>query len=131
MLGNSWTMLKETVNDYIEDNALSRGAAIAYFTVFSIAPMLVICIAIAGLVFGQEAAQGAIVGQLQGLMGEQGAEAIQAMIASASNKIERHLGHCHWHRHPAADRDRRVRGDAVGAERDLEGGAEGRRVGRC
>ena len=72
MLGNTWTMLKETVSDYIEDNALSRGAAIAYFTVFSIAPMLVICIAIAGLAFGQEAAQGAIVGQLQGLMGQQG-----------------------------------------------------------
>jgi membrane protein len=86
MLGNIWTMLKETVNGYIEDNALSRGAAIAYFTVFSIAPMLVICIAIAGLVFGQEAAQGAIVGQLQGIMGKQGAEAIQAMIASAGNK---------------------------------------------
>ena len=86
MLGNIWTMLKETVNGYIEDNALSRGAAIAYFTVFSIAPMLVICIAIAGLVFGPKAAQGAIVDQLQGLMGQQGAEAIQAMIASASNK---------------------------------------------
>ena len=86
MLGNTWTMLKETVNGYIEDNALSRGAAIAYFTVFSIAPMLVICIAIAGLVFGAKAAQGAIVDQLQGLMGKQGAEAIQAMIAGASNK---------------------------------------------
>ena len=86
MLGNTWTMLKETVSGYIEDNNLSRGAAIAYYTIFSIAPMLVICIAIAGLAFGQEAAQGAIVGQLQGVMGKQGAEAIQAMIAGASNK---------------------------------------------
>ena len=86
MLGNIWTMLKETVNGYIEDNALSRGAAIAYFTVFSIAPMLVICIAIAGLAFGQKAAQGAIVDQLQGFMGKQGAETVQAMVASASNK---------------------------------------------
>ena len=86
MLGDIWTMLKETVNGYIEDNALSRGAAIAYFTVFSIAPMLVICIAIAGLAFGQKAAQGAIVDQLQGFMGKQGAEAVQAMVASASNK---------------------------------------------
>lgn len=86
MLGTIWTMLKETVNDYIEDEALSRGAAIAYFTVFSIAPMLVICIAIAGLVFGQEAAQGAIVGQLRGLMGDQAAQAIQTMIASAGKR---------------------------------------------
>ena len=86
MLGNTWTMLKETVNGYIEDNNLSRGAAIAYYTIFSIAPVLVICIAIAGLVFGQVAAQGAIVGELQGIMGKPGAEAIQAMVASASNK---------------------------------------------
>ena len=86
MLGTIWTMLKETVMSYIDDNCLSRGAAIAYFTIFSIAPMLVICIAIAGLVFGDKAAQGAVADQLQGLMGQQGAEAIQTMIASASNK---------------------------------------------
>lgn len=86
MLGRVWTMLKETVNDYIEDNALSRGAAIAYYTIFSIAPVLVICIAIAGLAFGQVAAQGAMVGQLRGIMGDQAAEAVQSMIASAGNK---------------------------------------------
>ena len=86
MLGTVWSALKETFNDYIEDAALSRGAAIAYYTVLSIGPVLVICIAIAGLVFGQEAAQGAIVGQLQGLMGDQAAELIQTTIKSASNK---------------------------------------------
>lgn len=79
-------MLQETVAGYIEDEALSRGAAIAYYTIFSIAPVLVICIAIAGLAFGQEAAQGAMVGQLRGMMGDQAAEAVQAMIASAGNK---------------------------------------------
>lgn len=79
-------MLQETVADYIEDEALSRGAAIAYYTIFSIAPVLVICIAIAGLVFGQDAAQGAMVGQLRGMMGDQAAAAVQAMIASAGNK---------------------------------------------
>ena len=86
MLGSTWTIAKETVMDFIEDDVLSRGASIAYFTVFSIAPILVICIAIAGLVFGQDAAQGAMVGQLNGLMGDQGAQAVQAMIASAGNK---------------------------------------------
>ena len=85
MLGTIWTMLKETVTAYIDDNCLSRGAAIADFTIFSIAPMLVLCIAIAGLVFGEEAAQGAVVDQLRGMMGQQGAEAIQTMIVSASN----------------------------------------------
>ncbi len=86
MLGNTWTMLKETVAGYIDDGALSKGAAIAYYTIFSIAPLLIICIAIAGLVFGQKAAQGAIVGELQDLMGKQGAEAVQTMLASAGNK---------------------------------------------
>ncbi len=80
-----WSMLKETVEDYVEDNALSRGAAIAYYTVVSIGPVLLICIAIAGLVFGEEAARGAIVGQLRGLMGDQAAELIQTTIKSASN----------------------------------------------
>ena len=86
MLSTIWSTLKETIADYMEDNCLSRGAAIAYYTILSIGPVLVICIAIAGLVFGQEAAQGAMVGQLRGMMGEQAAEAIQTMIKSASGK---------------------------------------------
>ncbi len=86
MLRVTWTLLKDSVNGYIEDDALSRGAAIAYYTIFSIAPLLVIVIAIAGLVYGTEAARGAIVGQLQGMIGLEGAKAIQTMIASASNK---------------------------------------------
>jgi membrane protein len=86
MFGLIWSMLKDTFNDYMEDSALSRGAAIAYYTILSIGPVLVICIAIAGLVFGQEAAQGAMVGQLRGMMGDQAAEFIQTAIASASNK---------------------------------------------
>ena len=81
-----WTLIAETFEDYMEDGALSRGAAIAYYTVLSIGPLLVICIAIAGLVFGEEAAQGAIVGQLQGMMGDQAASFIQTAIKSAGNK---------------------------------------------
>ncbi len=86
MLRAIWTLLKDSVNGYIEDDALSRGAAIAYYTVFSIAPVLVIVIAIAGLVYGNEAAHGAITAQLQGMLGYDGAEAVQTMIASAHNK---------------------------------------------
>ena len=81
-----WDIVKETFNDYLDDNALSRGASISYYTILSIGPLLVICIAVAGLVFGQDAAQGAIVGQLKGLMGDQAAEVIQSAIKSASNK---------------------------------------------
>ncbi len=83
MLGSAWTMLKETVMDFLDDNCLSRGASIAYYTIFSIGPILLIVIAIAGFVFGNEAAQGAIVGQLQGLMGRDAAQTIQSALAGA------------------------------------------------
>jgi membrane protein len=86
MFPRAWQVLKFTANGYIEDGCLSRGAAIAYYTVFSLAPVLVIVIAIAGFVFGAEAARGALVDEIGSLMGRQGAEAIQTMIASASNQ---------------------------------------------
>ena len=86
MLGTAWSMTKETVYEFIDDSALSRGAAIAYYTLFSLAPILVIVIAIAGFVFGQDAAQGALVGQLRGFMGQQGADLVQSMVKGASNK---------------------------------------------
>jgi membrane protein len=81
-----WKMLKSTVLAFIEDEALSRGAAIAFYTVTSIAPILLIVVAIAGLVFGRDAAQGAITAQLGGLMGQQTAELLQGAVASASGK---------------------------------------------
>lgn len=86
MISAAWKMLRETVLAFINDEALSRGAAIAFYTVTSIAPLLLIVIAIAGLVFGREAAQGAIIGQLSALMGQQTAEVLQGAVASASNK---------------------------------------------
>ena len=71
---------------FIADDALSKGASIAFYTVTSIAPVLVIVIAIAGLAFGHEAAEGAISAQLSGLMGAQSAELLQTAINSASGK---------------------------------------------
>jgi uncharacterized BrkB/YihY/UPF0761 family membrane protein len=62
-----WALLKDTVLAFIEDEALSRGAAIAFYTVTSIAPILLIVIAIAGVAFGREAAQGALTAQIGGL----------------------------------------------------------------
>ena len=61
------------------------GAGAAYYTAFSLAPLLIIVIAIAGLVFGHDAAQGAIMDQVQGLLGEEGGQAIQSMLANASD----------------------------------------------
>jgi membrane protein len=86
MFSKAWQVLKFTGNGYIEDNCLSRGAAIAYYTVFSLAPVLIIVIAIAGFVFGADAARGALLEEIGSLMGRQGGEAIQTMIASASNQ---------------------------------------------
>ena len=76
-------MLKQTVLSFISDEALSRGAAISFYTVTSIAPVLLIVIAVAGLAFGREAAQNAVIGQLSGLMGQQTAEVLQTAVANA------------------------------------------------
>ncbi len=84
-LRNIGLLLRDTVEGFIDDDALSRGASIAYYTLFSLAPVLLIAIAIAGLAFGPDAARGAIVDQLSGLMGGKSAETLQAMVESASN----------------------------------------------
>lgn len=76
--------MKTAASSWVDDYAQSMGAALAYYTMFSIAPLLLIVISIAGLIFGVEAARGEIFGQLQGLMGEQGALAIQGLLESAS-----------------------------------------------
>jgi Virulence factor BrkB len=86
MFSAAWKMLRDTVLAFISDEALSRGAAIAFYTVTSIAPVLLIVIAIAGLAFGQDAAQNALTAQLSGLMGQQTAEVLQAAVASAASK---------------------------------------------
>ena len=86
MLLATWKMIKDTVLSFIEDEALTRGAAIAFYTVTSVAPVLLIVVAIAGLVFGRDAAQNAITAQFSDLMGRQTAEVLQSAIASAAGK---------------------------------------------
>ena len=86
MVTKTWALIKDTVSGFIEHEDLTRGAAIAYYTIFSIAPLLIIVIAIAGLAFGRDAAEGAIVGQLSELIGKQSAEILQSMIQSASHQ---------------------------------------------
>ena len=86
MVREAWSLVKESVISFVADDALSKGASIAFYMVTSIAPVLVIVIAIAGLAFGHDAAQGAIAAQLSGLMGDQSAELLQTAIHSASGK---------------------------------------------
>ncbi|HYM99978.1 MAG TPA: YihY/virulence factor BrkB family protein [Aestuariivirgaceae bacterium] len=81
-------LIKKSVLAWVDDYAPSMGAAIAYYTLFSIAPLLIIAIAVAGLVFGPEAAQGAIVAQLEGLIGKEGAIAVQALLKSVNEPTQ-------------------------------------------
>src|SRR6476660_5370687 len=75
-------ILKKTASDWMEHQAPTLGAALAYYTVFSLAPLLIIAIAIAGLVLGQEAAQGQIFDQLRGLLGEASGKPATGVIAA-------------------------------------------------
>ena len=84
MISAARKMLVDTTLSFIDDEALSRGAAIAFYAITSLAPVLLIVIAVAGLVFGQEAAQNAISGQFSALMGKQAADLLESVIASAS-----------------------------------------------
>ena len=85
MLRNIWPFILAVINNFIADRAMTRGAAIAYYTTFSLAPILLLVIAIAGLVFGEEAVRGAILGELGGLMGAEGAKALEDLVQSASD----------------------------------------------
>ena len=87
-----WNLIKATFSSWLEDYAPSMGAALAYYTMFSIAPLLLIVISTAGLVFGEEAVRGEIFGQLRGLMGDEGARAVQSLLESVSSPEEGKAG---------------------------------------
>lgn len=87
-----WSMLKATMVAWIDDYAPSMGAALSYYTVFSLAPLLVIVISVAGLMFGVDAVRGAIFSQIEGLMGADAARAIQDLLSSVSKPSTGILG---------------------------------------
>ena len=76
-------LVKQAFSEWNEDKAPMFAASLAYYTMFSIAPMLVIAVSVAGMVFGEEAARGEIQAQLQELVGESGAQIIEQMMISA------------------------------------------------
>jgi membrane protein len=82
-LAETRALVVAAVNSWLEDRAPSMGAAIAYYTVFSLAPMLILVISVAGLLHDETAAEGAVVAQMRELLGPQGAGALQTMLASA------------------------------------------------
>jgi membrane protein len=81
-----WRFLKDVVSQWIEDQPFQLASSLSYYTLFSLAPLLIIAISIAGLAFGREAAQNRIVETLQGMVGQESAQAIQGMIQNASSK---------------------------------------------
>ena len=81
-----WTLIEDTFAQWSEDNPFQSAAALAYYTVFSMAPLLMIAIAVAGLVFGRGASQYQVISIIEDLVGVQGAGAIQALIETAGQK---------------------------------------------
>ncbi len=81
-------LLRETVSAWVDDRAPSMGAALAYYTMFSIAPLLLIVISVAGLVFGADAARGEITTQLRGLVGDAGARVVEGLVESADRPAQ-------------------------------------------
>jgi membrane protein len=81
-----WSLLRETASRWSGHKASLLGAAIAYYSVFSLGPLMVIAIAIAGSVFGDDAARGEVSLELKSLLGETGAQAVQALLAGAGRR---------------------------------------------
>lgn len=91
-LSTVYTLAKETVSDWLEDKAARLAAALAFYTLLSLAPLLVLAVSIAGLVFGEEAARGEISGQLGALIGPQAAEAIESIVNHAKTPVSGVIG---------------------------------------
>ena len=87
-----WALFKRAAAAWSDDYAPSMGAALSYYTVFALAPLLLIVISIAGLVFGADAARGEIFGQLRELMGADAAKAVEGVLASVSRPASGVLG---------------------------------------
>jgi len=77
-------LVKETIREWQKDQAARLAAALAYYATFSVAPLLILVLAIAGLVGGRDAAQGLVMAQVQDLVGEEGKEFVQSMIENAA-----------------------------------------------
>jgi membrane protein len=81
---SAWHLIKTTIEKWVAHKDARRGAAIAYYSVFSVGPLMVIAIGIADLVFGQEAARGEVQGELSGMVGQSAAAAIDSLLANAN-----------------------------------------------
>ena len=83
-LSEWWSLVKDAIAAWSDDYAPSMGAALSYYSVFSMGPLLLIVVSVAGLVFGEDAARGQLFGQLRGLMGADAAGALESLLAHLS-----------------------------------------------
>ena len=87
-----WKLVRDAMSAWVDDYAPSMGAALSYYTVFSIAPLLLIVVSVAGLVFGEDAVRGELFAQLQQLMGKEAAGAVQSLLASVNKPAQGVVG---------------------------------------
>jgi membrane protein len=85
---NWWLLVKGAMTAWVADYAPSMGAALSCYSIFSLAPLLLMVISLAGLVFGQEAVRGEVFMQLQGLLGREASSAVEGLLASVSKPAE-------------------------------------------
>lgn len=81
--GGCWNLFRSAITEWVDDKAPRLGAALAFYTALSLAPLLVVVLAIAGLAYGHKAVEGQLVWQMQDMIGVEGAKAIQALISAA------------------------------------------------
>ena len=79
-------LLKQTLDEWLDDRGFTRAASLSYYAVFSVAPLLLVAVAVAGVVFGRDAVSGQLQEELEGLVGESGAAAIQDMMKAAAKQ---------------------------------------------
>jgi len=82
-MNRAWRLIRTTIENWIAHKDARQGAALSYYSVFSVGPLMVIAVGIAGLAFGEEAARGEVQGQLSGMVGQSAADALNTMVTSA------------------------------------------------
>ena len=85
LVRQTWNILYDAAMGWIDDEAMTRGAAIAFYTIFALAPFVILVTAVAGLVIGREAAQGALMDEIGRLIGKDAVTALQSLAASAND----------------------------------------------
>ena len=86
MFARTWLLVRDCVQAFVDDGAISRGASIAFYTITSLGPVVLVVIAVAGLAFGEDAARGAVSAELSGLMGKASADLVQTAVQSAATR---------------------------------------------